>query len=315
MCIRDSDRGVEVRLIADIDNNNTGLQNNIPFQILYGSIGDGIMHNKFIITDADYDDLAWVQTGSVNYTNFQLEEDPNHIIIIQDKSLAQVYLTEFNEMWGNSGPMPDSSNAKFGQDKSDNTPHLLNINGIEVQSYFSPSDNTDAFIVDRIDAAQNDIDVAMLIFTRWELRDALIAAHNRGIKIRVLVEDQHNSQDVLDRFENAGLTTYYIHNENTQLHHKYAIIDEASTTSQPYLVTGSQNWTYSGNTFNDENTLIFKDEDIANIFKQEFQNLWQGIATSTSEETAISDVFSVSIIQDQIPVSYTHLTLPTICSV
>ncbi|MDA8692677.1 phospholipase D-like domain-containing protein, partial [Saprospiraceae bacterium] len=297
------DRGVEIRLIADIDNNNTGLQSNIPFPVLYGSIGDGIMHNKFIISDATFDDLAWVQTGSVNYTNFQVEVDPNNSILIQDKSLAQVYLTEFEEMWGGSGAMPDRDNSKFGQSKSDNTPHLLNINDIEVQSYFSPSDNTDAFIVDRIDAAQEEIDVAMLIFTRWKLRDALIAAHNRGVTVKVLVEDQENSQDVLDRFEQAGLTTYYIDNQSTQLHHKYAIIDEGSTISQPYLVTGSQNWTYSGNTFNDENTLIFKDADIANIFKQEFQNLWQGTATSTDEEVNKPIDLSIKIIQNELHIT------------
>ena len=300
---RAHDRGVEVRLIADIDNNNTGLQSNIPFPVLYGSEGDGIMHNKFIITDAAFDDLAWVQTGSVNYTNLQMEIDPNNAILIQDKSLAQVYLMEFNEMWGGTGALPVSENAKFGQEKSDNTPHLLNINGTEVQSYFSPSDDTDAFIVDRIDAAEEEIDVALLIFTRWELRDALIAAHNRGVNVKVLVEDQENSQGVLDRFEQAGLTTYYIDNENTLLHHKYAIIDEGSSTAQPYVITGSQNWTYSGNTFNDENTLIFKDADIANIFRQEFQNLWQGTATSTDTEEFSTVDFDVKILHDQLNVS------------
>ena len=289
------DRGVEVRLITDVDRNNFGLQSNIPFPILRGAIGDGIMHNKFIITDAEFDDLAWVQTGSVNYTDFQMTEDPNHAIMIQDKALAQVYLIEFNEMWGSSSLTPNLVNSKFGDKKSDNTPHFLNINGIEVESYFSPSDNTDSFIMDRIDAAQEEINVAMLIFTRWELRDAIIAAHNRGVTIKMIIEDEENSRDNLDRFDQAGLTTYYIDDNPTLMHHKYAIIDEGSASAQAYLITGSQNWTYSGNRFNDENTLIFKDADIANIFRQEFQNLWKGISTNT-ENTIKASVEFVAII-------------------
>ncbi len=87
------------------------------------------------------------------------------------------------------------------------------------------------------------------------------------------------------------------------LHHKYAIIDEGSSTAQPYVITGSQNWTYSGNTFNDENTLIFKDADIANIFRQEFQNLWQGTATSTDTEEFSTVDFDVKILHDQLNVS------------
>lgn len=300
---RAHNRGVEVRLITDVDRNNFGLANNIPFPILRGSLGDGIMHNKFIIIDADYDDLAWVQTGSVNYTDFQMTVDPNHAIFIQDKALAQVYLTEFNEMWGSSGLTPNVSNSKFGPDKSDNTPHLVNINGIEIESYFSPSDNTDAYIIDKIDAAVDEIDVAMLIFTRWELRDAIIAAHNRGVLIKVLIEDQENSQGVLDRFDQAGLTTYYIDNESTLMHHKYAIIDEGSTTGEAYTITGSQNWTYSGNTFNDENTLIIKDATIANIYRQEFQSLWKGIATSSESVTDIDDALEVIVSQGELVIN------------
>lgn len=279
---RAHDRGVVIRFITDIDQNNFGLNNNIPFPVLRGSSGQGIMHNKFIISDAASEDLAWVQTGSTNYTNFQIADDPNHIILIQDKSLAQVYKMEFEEMWGSSGISANASEAKFGDEKADNTPHLIDINGLMVESYFSPSDKTADQIIDRINKANHEIDVAMLIFTRWELRDALADAARRGVSVKLLIEKEEESEEAIGIMRNAG-AVIYLDREQTQMHHKYAIIDEGYTDSENITITGSKNWTYFGDTFNDENTLIINDQEIANIFRQEFQARWEGLATSTNK--------------------------------
>ncbi|HKK88305.1 MAG TPA: phospholipase D-like domain-containing protein, partial [Saprospiraceae bacterium] len=44
--------------------------------------------------------------------------------------------------------------------------------------------------------------------------------------------------------------------------------------SDPTVVTGSHNWSRSAEERNDENTLIIYDEDISNIFQQEFEKRW-----------------------------------------
>lgn len=53
------------------------------------------------------------------------------------------------------------------------------------------------------------------------------------------------------------------------LHHKYMLID-ADCYSEPIVITGSQNWSYNGELYNDENTLIIHSQDIANQYLQEF---------------------------------------------
>ena len=55
------------------------------------------------------------------------------------------------------------------------------------------------------------------------------------------------------------------------LHHKYMIIDPWEIYGgNPVLVTGSMNWSTRGNFYNDENTLIIHNSDVANLYLQEF---------------------------------------------
>jgi hypothetical protein len=115
-------RGVIVRVVTDDETGNFGWADGAPFPILYGNIGSGLMHNKFLIVDAESMDSSWVVTGAMNFTSNQMRKDPNHLLFIQDKSLAKAYTIEFNEMWGSSGTLPNLQNAKFGSQKTQNTP-------------------------------------------------------------------------------------------------------------------------------------------------------------------------------------------------
>jgi hypothetical protein len=61
------------------------------------------------------------------------------------------------------------------------------------------------------------------------------------------------------------------------IHHKYAIADANKTDSDPTVLTGSHNWTWSAENINDEITLIIHDADAANLFLQEFEARWNEI--------------------------------------
>lgn len=264
-------RGVQVRYIADQDQNNLALETSLPFEVLFGSIGQGIMHNKVIIKDAEETDLAKVLTGSTNLTTGQMFYDPNHIITIQDESLAKAYTVEFEEMWGSSDLSPNLANAKFGDQKSDNTPHFFDINGVPMELYFSPSDREEDRVVEEIEKADDQLLMALLLITRYEFRDAIIEAYNESKDFRMIVEDEEFSDEILPALEQADIPVQ-IHLPTEIFHHKYAIIDEESV--DPTVITGSMNWTFSGGEYNDENTLIIKDKSIANIFRQDFEAQW-----------------------------------------
>ena len=75
----------------------------------------GIMHNKFVVFDANSadPDNPFVWTGATNFTDGQINIDPNNVIVIQDKSLAIAYRLEFNEMFGTDGAMPDAGESQI----------------------------------------------------------------------------------------------------------------------------------------------------------------------------------------------------------
>ncbi len=272
-------RGVTVRMIFDGSAGNTGVQSVISAIKKVGSptgADYGIMHNKFIIIDA-YDsdpNVPLVWTGSTNLTDGQVNTDPNSVIIIQDKSLAIAYTLEFNEMFGSTTAIPDMSAIKFGPDKTDNTPHKFIIGGKDVECYFSPSDGTNDKIIETINQADDNIKIATMLITRSDIGYALKhAVDSNNVALKVLVNSEGQCSQTV-----WALLTSLIGNDLQEdaavtgiMHHKLMIVDEG-TTSNPTLLMGSHNWSNAANNKNDENTLIFYDnQELANIYFQFFK--------------------------------------------
>lgn len=283
------DRGVIVRVISDDMGNNETFDNlNSNISYLEGN-ANGIMHDKFFIIDREDVNNSWVLTGSMNHTVNNLGWDYNNIITIQDQSLARAYTLEFNEMWGSDGSQFDLNNSKFGNEKSDNTPHHFSINDIPVELYFSPTDGTAQRITAAIDAAESELAFAILVFTENALGTAVKNAYDRGVV----------TQGIIDYVEFSGSEYNYLLDNNIDvqdyqnddgsqwpdgptLHHKYAIIDYAQGSATPLLITGSHNWSASANSIHDENTLLIYDHTLANIYYQEFSARFQGFTDETN---------------------------------
>lgn len=267
-------RGVQVRIVVDGSTTNQGVDDlNPSIKKIASPVGVGIMHNKFVIFDAHSmnpnDPIVW--TGSCNWTADNINTDANNIIIIQDQSLALGYELEFNEMWGSTGPDPNAANAKFGSEKSDNTPHVFKIRGLQVYSYFSPSDGVNQKIIDNIGTANSDIEVNTMLITRSDIGYALRDKANIGVNTRVIVNsDGDCSTTVVNTLTNAIGGNFKKYGESGILHSKAMIVDQSNTQSDPLVLAGSHNWSASANDDNDENTLVIHDATIANIFYQEF---------------------------------------------
>jgi hypothetical protein len=276
-------RGVIIRIIADGNNANSALAwLNPAIPVWLSPVSNAyysIMHNKFMIIDAFSPDplKPIVITGSVNWTESQLNVDANNLVIIQDQSLARVYTMEFEEMWGGNGVQPNALQARFGPDKSDNTPHQLNIGGWEVECYFSPSDNVNSAILKAIETSDSELYFALLSFTRTDLATAIadrITQHN-VYAAGIANSWSGGGQAAFGILQNVMGPRVMSYNHATLpgiLHHKYLIVDQADTTSDPLVLTGSNNWSTSAIQRNDENTLIIHHPAIANQYYQEF---WQ----------------------------------------
>ena len=274
------DRGVVVRVVYDINQANFGTDD------LVSAIGKmpspisnypiyGIMHNKFVVFDAlsDDPDLPIVWTGSTNFTDGQINTDPNNVVIIQDKSLAIAHRLEFNEMFGSESTQPDAGVSRFGPDKLDNTPHEFVIGGHRVESYFSPSDNTHSKILATLKTADTDLSIATMLITKTDLAYAIRDAFEDGVVTEVLVNNEASCDEtVVSVLKNALQDKFRVSGEAGIMHHKYAIVDQSDAGSDPMVLTGSHNWSNSAQYRNDENTLIIHQQDLANQYYQEFVN-------------------------------------------
>jgi phosphatidylserine/phosphatidylglycerophosphate/cardiolipin synthase-like enzyme len=283
-------RGVQVRYISSTNSLNTalsGLNSNIPLLKRTSTLTSNVMHNKFIIADN-----AKLLIGSMNFGNGSIFDDFNNIVIISNTSLAQNYTTEFNEMWGSTGAQPNTTNSKFGMAKSDNTIHSFNIGGSTVESYFSPTDATATKIVNAINSANFSLDVAMFTFTDNDLGDAVVAAKNRGVNVRCIIENVSYFGSEYNKLINAGIPVISHANITNDFHHKYCIIDAANTSSDPIVVTGSHNWSNSANDEYDENTLIIHDAIVANQYLEEFSKRYSTLS-GVRDYTKLNDAILV----------------------
>jgi phosphatidylserine/phosphatidylglycerophosphate/cardiolipin synthase-like enzyme len=260
-------RGVVLRVVGD-DDAAVG-----EYSVWYQALVDAgitivtdtsaskIQHNKFLIVD---DAVVW--TGSTNFTDTGLTMNANNSAIITDTLLADVYQTEFEEMWS----------GVFHGDKADNTAHLLDYNGTLVESYFSPTDLVAFEVWDELAGADETIHFAMFFWTDDLLANRVVERLGEGVAVYG-VWDQLGEANVSSDDETlcAAGARIKIEDFAGKVHHKFAVIDVYG--SDPTVILGSYNWTASGAYDNDENTLIIHDATLAQAYYEEWQQLWTAV--------------------------------------
>ena len=280
-------RGVTVRVVADDD-----AYANASYATHFAALGsagipvvnDGrssIMHNKFAVFDG-----AIVWSGSTNWTDNGFTYNHNNSVLITSTELATIYTTEFNEMY---------VDGLFGTAKSNNTAHLLTINGVPTEIYFSPSDDALNEVIAEVNAANDTIHFSIFFFTDDSLRDAIIARMHAGVQVYAVWDslgagNQYSDDEALC---DAGA---FIKAETFpgKMHNKYMVID--ANSSDPTVVTGSMNWSSSGEGANDENTLILHDSTIAITYLNSFQVIYDALPADTSCNTTDSTIYLPMIV-------------------
>ncbi|MGP8213978.1 MAG: phospholipase D-like domain-containing protein [Bacteroidia bacterium] len=280
-------RGVKIRWIHDGSAPNSGLSllnNGIP--TLGSPVGGNynIMHNKFIVIDVNSPDStdAIVWTGSADWSNSMNDEDYNNNLTIQSKELAKAYTQEFDIMWGDTthGGAPNLTLSKFGPYKPSVANHVFNIDGFEVELYFSPTDSVNTQILRHIATANTDIYCAMYAFSETADANAIGVTTEHGVFAGGVIDQyslQYGTYSILSNYLGTNLTLYsgsYIY------HDKYLIVDPSNPCSDPFVLTGSHNWTGTANSTNDENTVIIHNDTIANLYLQSFSEDFKVISGS-----------------------------------
>ncbi|AXF85099.1 Phospholipase D [Ephemeroptericola cinctiostellae] len=128
----------------------------------------------------------------------------------------------------------------------------------QIKVLFSPNDDVQGEIVSALNAAKKQILVQAYLLTDDSITHALMAAHQRKVDVRVLldaVRTQQASGSDANALSHAGINVK-LENRYENAHNKVIVIDAGLPSA--VLLTGSYNFTYTAAKKNAENLLMIR---------------------------------------------------------
>lgn len=132
----------------------------------------------------------------------------------------------------------------------------------EEEVYFSPKGGCTEAVVKNLDQAEKSVLVQAYSFTSLPIAEALVNAHKRGVKVKVLLDksQRRGKGSKLELLVNAGIPVS-IDTKHSIAHNKVMIIDGVT------VITGSFNFTTAAGDRNAENLLVIRDKAVARKYR------------------------------------------------
>ena len=288
--IRAKNRGARVRLIVDeahvyprADAQLKRLMNEpgIELRTLRGTRAYGVNHNKILICDG-----AAVSAGSYNWTFGATFSNHENTLVAQHPVYVDGYSRYFEWMWSKArtpqqGPSAEVPEGYYGAPPQDPSP-LQSLNGRPVPAYlFSPGSRVEERLAELIDASRRSVDAVTFTFSSKTLADAVVRAHQRGLKVRFLIDKNMGRTAPLAKYLfDSGVPIKWTggRNEKGALHNKFLILDGE------ILQTGSFNWTVNANKNSFENLIFVRDADAVRAYQGTYGWLYNGAAAPSAGE-------------------------------
>ena len=267
--VRAYDRGVAVRMVGDAGHlYNSGYarmyDRHIP--IVTGNLSH-IMHDKFMVVDGRF-----IFCGTANWTPTDLIHNSNNFVMIDNPLVAEDFTAEFEQMYEKDRfhmekqPSPAGRVYEMGD-------------GSRLSVWFLPQDNGARRVSELIDEARRRVNVSMFFLTHKAIAGRLIAAGQRGVDVRVIVDatSAKNEYSKHELLRDAGVAVK-VESWGGKMHMKAASVDGSR------LIVGSMNWTSAGEYNNDENLLILDSASAASEFDAAFEQMWDSIPAQWLED-------------------------------
>jgi mitochondrial cardiolipin hydrolase len=148
----------------------------------------------------------------------------------------------------------------------DKTP---NFTYIPSEVYFSPGEACLEAILHFLNTAHSSLCLCVFTISDDRITRAILHAHQRGIRIRLLTDNEKLYDDGSDirQLARAGIPVRVDQTSN-HMHHKFAIADDRR------VLTGSYNWTRSAALYNHENIVLMEEPKVIQAYINEFTQLW-----------------------------------------
>lgn len=257
--------------------------------------GSGLMHHKFIIVDGK----ATVITSG-NLTTSDLHGDfrstesrgnSNNMVVVPDNAeLAKAFTAEFNYMW----------QGLFKSHKPYRPPVTIPAGAGTITLNFSPASRkqniemtSNGMIAYFVEQASSSVHIAVFVYSDQKISDTVSGVHDKGVEdIKVLIDPDFYRQPYSKAYDALGvcptpgkriskikvkpwqnpITTVGFPTAprgDRGVHSKMAILDGI------LVITGSQNWSISGNYSNDETLIAIENPTIAAHYEREFSRLYK----------------------------------------
>lgn len=143
--------------------------------------------------------------------------------------------------------------------------------------YFGPEDPMVETLEALISGVRKTLDIAVFTITDNRLYTKIVQAHDRGVHVRVLTDDDkaHDRGSDAWRLEDAGIEVAYDHSPH-HFHHKFVVIDDNT------VVTGSYNWTRGADHNNRENFVVSHNPRLVRAYGHAFDDMWRDLGPSGS---------------------------------
>jgi len=151
---------------------------------------------------------------------------------------------------------------------------------------FSPDENLEDEDIKVLGSAKNTIDVAMYSFTDPRIEETLAEAARRGVRVRIYRDGlqfadeearsaRRGDESVIDKLRSVSGVQIKIKGHSLSMHLKTYCVDER------VLRTGSANWSFQGETEQDNDIYFVQNRETIKKFEQEFAELWNRPDNST----------------------------------
>ena len=130
----------------------------------------------------------------------------------------------------------------------------------------------DQAVIDAVNSATRTLDIAAFEWNIPRLTDAVLAAKNRGVVVRMVVDNEHtvdDSDSTIQALIDAGIPMTY-DNRSAFMHNKFMIIDST------LVITGSMNFTMNDAYRNNNNMLFMRSTRAVEAYQTEFDILFGG---------------------------------------
>jgi len=159
--------------------------------------------------------------------------------------------------------------------------HKLSINDHATRItrvFFSPDDDVRSVLLDLIACEKEAICMAAFFLTDATIAQALLGAHQRGVKVEVITDrmccrGRHQKVAMLSR---GGIDTFVYAGRDqggrhmSDIMHNKFVVFKKNLLGRSFIWTGSFNFTHSARLNNQENVLLLDDQAIAQQYLKQF---------------------------------------------